>query len=448
MANTYSNYTGNGSNRDFNVLFPYLSQAHTHVYVNGVVDLTFTWNNATQIKTTSTPANGVNVLVKRITPTTPLTDFVDSSTLGEADLDRTLLQSLYVAEETNDAAVGFLGKNGGTHWDAEAKRITNLVDGTTATDAATKGQLDAASIAAGNVPSPTAGNSGKWLKALTATTWGWTSLAWADISDLVQTNIAAISGWLGLQTGAFTTVGTAATKNTGTAAGQIPLLVTGGKLPVVDGSNLTGLSLAPSLNVSTKAGAYSLAAGDKGTELEFTTAGVTLTMLAAGTAGNGFLVTVRNSAASGDITLSGNVDGIASRKLRPGDIVQLRSDGTVWKTVAGAYSFVSAEQALAMGTLYTVAHGLGVMPNHIRVVQRCKIAELGWSIGDEHQLSQYDMGTSYGGQISANATNIDVISQQTYQMAAIRNRSSPAATGAYPTVANWRYVIYAKDIRG
>ncbi len=54
--------------------------------------------------------------------------------------------------------------------------------------------------------------------------------------------------------GATTTVGTAATRNTGTAAGDIPLLETGGKLPAVDGSQLTGIVSVPTGAVMPYAG--------------------------------------------------------------------------------------------------------------------------------------------------------------------------------------------------
>ncbi|MDE2229891.1 MAG: tail fiber protein [Alphaproteobacteria bacterium] len=64
-------------------------------------------------------------------------------------------------------------------------------------------------------------------------------------------------GALGLASGAYTTVGTAATQNVGTAAGDVVQLDGSGRLPAVDGSQLTGLSAVPSGVVAPFAGASS-----------------------------------------------------------------------------------------------------------------------------------------------------------------------------------------------
>lgn len=73
---------------------------------------------------------------------------------------------------------------------------------------------------------------------------------------LLQTSSAAIGnsmltderdlGALGLASGAYTAVGTAATQDVGTAAGNVVQLDSSGRLPAVDGSQLTGLSAVPS----------------------------------------------------------------------------------------------------------------------------------------------------------------------------------------------------------
>lgn len=53
-------------------------------------------------------------------------------------------------------------------------------------------------------------------------------------------------GALGLASGAYTAIGTAATQNVGTAAGNVVQLDSSGRLPAVDGSQLTGLAAVPS----------------------------------------------------------------------------------------------------------------------------------------------------------------------------------------------------------
>ena len=81
---------------------------------------------------------------------------------------------------------------------------------------------------------------------------------------LLQTSSTAIGnsmltderdlGVLGLASGAYTAVGTAATQNVGTAAGNVVQLDSSGRLPAVDGSQLTGLGAVPSGVVAPFAG--------------------------------------------------------------------------------------------------------------------------------------------------------------------------------------------------
>lgn len=101
MALASETYTGNGSNRDFVVPFPYISRTHVSVSVNGT-GVPFTWLSAGQIRTDTAPANGTTVRVQRTTPTTPLTDFADGDGNYEAALDIATLQPLYVVQEVQD----------------------------------------------------------------------------------------------------------------------------------------------------------------------------------------------------------------------------------------------------------------------------------------------------------------------------------------------------------
>ncbi|MBI2253011.1 MAG: hypothetical protein HYU58_00175 [Proteobacteria bacterium] len=188
-------------------------------------------------------------------------------------------------------------------------------------------------------------------------------------------------------------------------------------------------------------------ASDKGCEINFTTAGVTMNLLPAATAGNGAVIGVRNSAGSGDVTIDPNgaetLDGLATRLLRPGDCVLLRCDGSNWRTVSGAYSFESAEQTLALSTAIAVAHGLGVKPNSVRAVFRCKTSEGNWAVGDEVDYNA--LIWTYGGAIAADATTAIAALNQTY---APNLSNKTTGVGMVMTYANWRLVIYCKDLRG
>lgn len=147
MPYSIAEYTGNGATQQYAVPFSYISTAHISAFVDGVEDTTFTWVNASLIQLTAIPANGTLVRIQRITPVTPLTTFVSGSTLGRDDLNRIVLQALYVVQE-REAAEGELLAVSGGHYDAQSRRITNLADPVGPQDAATYGSLSTAVTAA------------------------------------------------------------------------------------------------------------------------------------------------------------------------------------------------------------------------------------------------------------------------------------------------------------
>jgi hypothetical protein len=200
------------------------------------------------------------------------------------------------------------------------------------------------------------------------------------------------------------------------------------------------------LPVSSKSGSYAMLAGDKGSEIQFTTAGATLGLLAAATAGNGATLAIRNAAASGDVTIDPNgaetLDGLATRLLRPGDRVLIRCDGTSWATVSGAYSFTTAEINLAAAMASTDAHGLGGYPDRIKSVLRCKTAELGYAVGDEVEVAYafYNGYESNNAQVFGNASDLKSI-----QGATNKWYLAHATTGTVTqvTAARWKLVLKA-----
>lgn len=202
-----------------------------------------------------------------------------------------------------------------------------------------------------------------------------------------------------------------------------------------------------SLPGSNKSASYTMLGADKGSEINFTTAGVTFNLLAAATAGNGAVIGVRNSASSGDVTIDPNgaetLDGLAARLLRPGDCVLLRCDGSAWRTVSGSYSFESAEQSVAIGVVISAAHGLGVKPNYFRVIFRCKTTDANWVAGDEIDYGAVQW--TYGGAIAVDATNALATINQTYAPS-IGNKSNGTGVGLTP--ASWKLVFFCKDMRG
>jgi len=144
MANTFVDYTGNGTLDTYSITFPYLSNSHVTVQVGGVTQTEATHYNITTSNVVFTsgniPANSAAIRIKRVTErVTPLVDFKDGSTLLEADLDTANLQSFYIAQETDESA--FQADSDG-NYDASNNKLVNVGTPTASTDGATKGYVD------------------------------------------------------------------------------------------------------------------------------------------------------------------------------------------------------------------------------------------------------------------------------------------------------------------
>src|SRR6267143_81974 len=107
-------------------------------------------------------------------------------------------------------------------------------------------------------------------------------------------------------------------------------------------------------------------------------------------------------------------------------------------TIAGGLNpnFTSAETTVTgAGTTVTVAHGLGTVPRNVFVVERCKTAEFGYSIGDEVIINDHALVSIY-----ADTTNVGIVVLTTTPVQIVRRDTF--AAGAL-TLANWKYVVRA-----
>ena len=138
MAIAYAQYPGDGSTRNFNITFPFISKNHVQVKVNSV-PVPFTWLTNTTLQLASAPAANSIVDVRRVTPRDKLlVDFVDASTLVETDLDLSALQIFYLAQEAFDLGEASLGVTEDGSFSALNRRISNLLDPVAPQDAVNK----------------------------------------------------------------------------------------------------------------------------------------------------------------------------------------------------------------------------------------------------------------------------------------------------------------------
>jgi hypothetical protein len=113
--------------------------------------------------------------------------------------------------------------------------------------------------------------------------------------------------------------------------------------------------------------------------------------------------------------------------------------GSIAFSTTIAATFESAEQGIPVGnTVLSVAHGLGRTPKLMLTVLRCKIAELGYAIGDEVAIPSAGVNPMVSTWASSTTCKY-VCSSSTPQIT-----DAAGATGVQPiTTARWRVVFYA-----
>ena len=160
-------YTFSG-NYDFQVPFPFISEAHLNVYLAGSTVASNQWNlvNGNTVRVTTTLINDNSVFIERVTPVnTALVDFTSNTGIRERELDTAFNQILFALQELDVEATGGLRKNGpGTAWDGQSLPLKSLGAPTDLADAATKGYVDANLAGTGTLPIPDSGDIGLGLR--------------------------------------------------------------------------------------------------------------------------------------------------------------------------------------------------------------------------------------------------------------------------------------------
>lgn len=134
---TVVTYALNGTTREFDFSFDYLSRSFVQITLIGetrkqlVLGTDFTFASNTRIRTNLIwgPPSWTLIEIRRVTSTTErLVDFQDASILRAADLNLSELQVLHVAEEAREAATETIGTNNDGNLDARGRRIINVAD--------------------------------------------------------------------------------------------------------------------------------------------------------------------------------------------------------------------------------------------------------------------------------------------------------------------------------
>lgn len=170
--------------------------------------------------------------------------------------------------------------------------------------------------------------------------------------------------------------------------------------------------------------------------------------------GNGWFQFIRNLGTKkvtilpfGGQFINGVFTNAAPLVLRPGDSGNLSSDGSNW-FFQGEYSFESAEQALANNVVLNIPHGMGQIPASYRVLFRNKVAEQGYTVGDE---VEFTTNVFYNG-ASAGALDIIAVSVSSSAFFVMltdllnnvpRTKNKSTASRFTITPSSWRIVVKA-----
>ena len=173
---------------------------------------TVTFNNMNGVTGSGLPANTDKVRVQRVTPSASLlTTFQNASLLRADDLNDNAKQLLFVLQEQVDAGTGSLPLNAAGFFDAGAKKIGNIADGTAEQDVASFGQLSALSAFSADAPTVPqfttfAGTDGTFANGNTTF-----NIPFTPLSEIDATYICEVGGVVQVPGADFTVSGTVLT---------------------------------------------------------------------------------------------------------------------------------------------------------------------------------------------------------------------------------------------
>jgi len=254
-------YTGGAQTFTVNFALGFIRRADVQVRVNGEVDgsgdpvyRAFTWIDDSQITVTDTLTIGDSVqLLRTVSKTELKVNFSANTDVTPANLDLSAKHGLMVYQELVDGRVDgaespidAADRADAAALAAEADEVAAAASAAAAAqsaseaEAATSFTLSDRTKLDGIETAATADQTGAEIKVLYEGESD--TNAFTDAEKTKAASVEQRANHTGTQ--ALSTIsdaGTVASKDTGTSAGQIPILGTGGKLPAVDGSLLTNI---------------------------------------------------------------------------------------------------------------------------------------------------------------------------------------------------------------
>lgn len=143
-------YTRNGSQTDYVIGMPYISQSDIKVYINSsttplTLGVDYTFFGSDSIRFATGGVNGDQATFRRETDRSILETLQYGNTPSTSEINNILKRVQYIVQEAADSALeGALNQIVNGAYDAHSQKIVNLASGTTSTDAINLGQLNSA----------------------------------------------------------------------------------------------------------------------------------------------------------------------------------------------------------------------------------------------------------------------------------------------------------------
>ncbi len=249
MATTENLYTGDGSTVLFNFTFPYIDETDVYVSLDGTATTAYSYANATTLQFTTAPSSGVAIRIFRSTSSADTkAAFFAGSAIRSKDLNDNFVQSLYIAQESENLADAAKTQAATAEASAATANTNATAAAASASTATQQATASAASSATALAASQQASTDAAAAQASATAAAASSVTATSEASQAATDSATAISTAQGAVTtaNASSTLATTADGNATTSLNRVNTYLHDGTNPVGDGvgSNPQGLAYA------------------------------------------------------------------------------------------------------------------------------------------------------------------------------------------------------------
>ena len=253
MATTENLFTGDGSTVLFNFTFPYIDETDVYVSLDGTATTAYSYANATTLQFTTAPTSGVAIRIFRSTSSADTkAAFFAGSAIRSKDLNDNFVQSLYIAQESENLADAAKVQAATAEASAATANTNATAAAASAATATQQATASAASSASALAASQQASTDAAAAQASATAAQTSATAAAANAAQSATDSASAITTAQGAVTtaNASSTLATTADGNATTSLNRVNTYLHDGTNPVGDGVGSNPQGLAYAINTS------------------------------------------------------------------------------------------------------------------------------------------------------------------------------------------------------